>query len=125
MTQVCTLGRCEGRVSLSRVAWNGGTPFVRGQFALHDGRRSNRVFGLLQQFGGVCCTFLSSVLSGSSFLVTCLLVLGFGLVFPVTGKEMPNILRRFEQNGFQSHLEKLCQWSFSYSKLMISNFFCL
>lgn len=80
MPRLCTLVGDNGRVSLSCVAWYGGTPTVHRLLALNSGF----IFLWLFRVGGVfpCCC-----LPGSPFLVSCLPIFWFGPVFPVTYSE--------------------------------------
>lgn len=81
-----SLGREEGRVTLSRVAWNSGTPFVHRQLVLL--RRCERVFGFRRLMGGIVGPSLCRRFSGCSIFVSFLSFLHTGLVSPVD-KETP------------------------------------
>lgn len=82
MPWLCTLRRDNGRVSLSCVAWNGGTPSLHGRLALCC-RRLLGSFGFLRLFDGVAGPFLCSWFPGSLFPVSYLSVLSFGPFLPV------------------------------------------
>lgn len=75
---LCSPRRDDGRVTLSRVAGDSRAPRVHRLVALH-GRKDNGVFANLWLLGGV----VFSLFPGSSFLVSHLPILGFGLLFPV------------------------------------------
>lgn len=124
MPWFCTLGREIGRVSLPCVAWNGGTPSVHRQLVLHSGRRVVHGFNFLWLFGRVSGPFLCSMFPGFSFPVSCLHVLGFGPISPVTVWERHG--NTFDGQGLENvWFEKsliTTIYAVLYLKLMISNF---
>lgn len=76
MPWLCSPWRDNGRITLSCVPGDSGTPRVHRLVALCD-RKSNCVFTTLWLFGEV----VFSLFPGSSFLVTHLPIFGFGLLF--------------------------------------------
>lgn len=77
MPWLCSLRRENGNITLSCVAGDSGAPCVLRLVALYGGKDS--VFANLQLFGGV----VLGLFSGSSFFVSHLPILWFGLLFPV------------------------------------------
>lgn len=75
---LCSPWRDSGRITLSCVAGDRGAPRASSLVALH-GRKDDSVFANLRLFGRVAF----SLFSGSSFLLSHLPILGFGLLFPV------------------------------------------
>lgn len=78
MPWLCSPWRDNGRITLSCVAGDSRAPRVHRLVALR-GRKDDGVFANLRIFGGV----VFSLFPGSSFLVSHLPILGFGLLFPV------------------------------------------
>lgn len=127
MLRDCTLGRENGRVTLSCVAWNGGAAI---RLLACGGRRRLRGFSSLWLFDRVAGLFLCSRFPGFSFPVSCLSILWFGPVLPVRykherDKQMNVTVNVWNTIYLKGHIIKACEYGKSYLKLMISNFFSL
>lgn len=79
-----TFLRQKSGVSLSRVAWNCGTPFLRIRLALRGWRRFHSELSILWFVDRVGGIFLCRWFPGSPFPVSCFSILYWGLVSPVT-----------------------------------------
>lgn len=90
MPLLSSLGGEEGRVTLSRVAWNGGTPVAHRQLVLL--RRHERVFGLHGLMGGIVGPSLCRWFSGCSIFVSFLSFLHTCLVSPVDKETPVNVM---------------------------------
>lgn len=83
MLRLCSLRRENGRVSLSRVAWNGGTPFVVG-----GERQPRRGLGVLCLHDGVDSLSVCSLSPGFPFSMCSFHLPVFGPVFPVAWRRV-------------------------------------
>lgn len=81
MPRLCSPRRDNGRITLSCVSGDSGTPRVHRLIALRV-RKANCVFATLGLFRGVAF----SLFPGSSFFVTNLPILGFGLLSTVVDR---------------------------------------